>query len=180
MSIAGNGDRLARGQKSAMFSGGVGDGELKPSLAPANEPRNEDIPSVVDNSALFAAKKPEVFYRGKPFYGRVLVIPVELKGNSSIIVPDSAKEKSEVGRIVAFSDDSQLKKWGLSLGSMILFDRYAAVGQQFPLLNEQGENIIHLLLQECDVQMELTEVRIQPEPVPEIPAEELKPELVRP
>lgn len=167
MSIEGSGDRLARGQKSATFAGGYGEGELKPSLAPEGS-----IPDVVDNSALFVPKLPEVFYRGEPFYGRVLVIPVDLKSNSTVIIPDSAKDKSEVGRIAAFSEDSQLRKWGLVIGDMILFDRFAAVGQSFPLLNERGENVTHLLLQECDVQMKLTEIRR------EVEAETLKPELV--
>jgi co-chaperonin GroES (HSP10) len=155
--IVGGGDKLARGAKTATFSGGYGEGELKPSLAAEGS-----IPDVVDNSALFAAKKPQTWYKGKPFYGRVLVVPVDLKSNTTVIIPDSAKDKSEVGRIAAFSADSKLKEWGLELGALILFDRFAAVGQSFPLLNQDGENIVHLLLQECDVQMELIEVQ-QPE-----------------
>lgn len=158
MNENGHGDRLARGQRSATFSGGFGDGELKPSLAP-----EESIPAVVDNSALFAPKKPEVVYRGKPFNKRILVTRVELKSTSALIIPDSAKDKSEVGIIVSFSDDSDLKKLGLKEGCMILFDRFAAVGQNFPLLGEDGETKEHLLLQECDVAMEMTEVRLQPE-----------------
>lgn len=150
---AGSGDRLARGQKSATFSGGYGDGELKPSLAP-----EESIPAVVDNSALFAPKKPEVVYRGKPFNKRVLVTPVELENNSLLIIPDSAKQHSEVGIIVRLSDDSELKGQGIKEGSMVLFDRYAAAGQSFPLLDEFGESKVHLLLQECDIQMEMIAV----------------------
>lgn len=155
---AGSGDRLARGQKSATFSGGYGDGELKPSLAP-----EESIPAVVDNSALFAPKKPEVVYRGKPFNKRVLVTRVEIKSNSSIIVPDSAKEKSEVGIIVALSPDSDLAKQGIKEGCMVLFDRFASIGQCYPLLDENGETKEHVLLSECDIQMELVEVRLQTE-----------------
>ncbi len=156
MSIEGSGDKLASGRaKSATYSGaGFGEGELK---KPWDGP--EEVPSVVDNSALFAPKKPSVYYKGQPFNQRVLVTRVEMQSNSSIIIPDSAKEKSEVGRIVAFSADSKLREWGLNEGDMILFDKYAAVGQVFPLLNAAGECEPTLLLQECDIQMKMIEVK---------------------
>jgi co-chaperonin GroES (HSP10) len=151
----GNGDRLASGrQKSATFQGGFGPGELKPSVAPES-----DIPAVIDNSALFAPKRPSVYYRGKPFNKRILVTQVELENNSSIIIPDSAKGHSEVGRIKAFSQDSELQKQGLKVGSLVLFDKFSAVGQIFPLLGEDGETEPTLLLQEFDIQMEMEEVR---------------------
>jgi co-chaperonin GroES (HSP10) len=152
--MQGKGDRLARGDAKATFQGGYGEGELKPSIAPES-----DIPAVIDNSALFAPKRPSVYYRGKPFNKRILITQVELESNSDIIIPDSAKAKSEVGRIVQFSDDSDLKRLGLKEGCLILFDRFAAIGQSFKLLNENGESVDHVLLQEADVQMEMTEVR---------------------
>lgn len=167
MSIEGNGDRLARGQKSATFSGGYGEGELKPSLAP-----EETIPDVVDNSALFAPKRPSVVYKGKPFNKRILVTRVELENNSTLIIPDSAKGHSDVGIIVQLSDDSELRRMGLKEGSMVLFDRYAACGQEFPLITESGDSRVHLLLQEFDVQMELIAVR------QDVIGKKLAPELV--
>jgi co-chaperonin GroES (HSP10) len=155
MAIEGGGDKLASGRaKSASFMGGYGPGELKPSVA---EEDTAEIPAVVDNSALFAPKKPSVYYEGQPFNQRVLVTRVEMQSNSSIIIPDSAKEKSEVGRILAFSADSKLPHWGLEVGDLILFDRYSAVGQVFPLLNASGEVEPTLLLQDCDVQMRMIE-----------------------
>ena len=157
--MQGKGDRLARGDAKATFQGGYGEGELKPSIA-----KEGDCPSVVDNSALFAPKRPAVFYKGQPFNQRVLVTRVEMQSNSSIIIPDSAKEKSEVGRILAFAADSKLPGWGLKEGDLILFDRYAAIGQVFPLLNAKGEAEPTLLLQDCDVQMRLEEIRNDPEP----------------
>jgi co-chaperonin GroES (HSP10) len=159
MNNAGDGDRLARGQKSATFAGGFGPGELKPSIAP------EEVPSVVDNSALFAPKRPAVFYRGVPFNRRILVTQVELESNSSIIIPDSAKGHSEVGKIKAFSDDSELRTLGLKVGDLVLFDKYAAHGQMFPLLNESGETEPTLLLQEHDIQMKMEAVKNDPEPI---------------
>jgi co-chaperonin GroES (HSP10) len=151
-------DLLASGDAKGFSSvGGFGPGELKPNYS-------EEVPSVVDNSALFAPKAPAVFYKGTPFNSRVLVRRVELQSNSSIVIPESAKEKSEVGHILAFSKDSKLPEWGLNVGDMILFDRYAAVGQVFPLLNEKGESEPTLLLQDVDIQMKLEEVRNTPEP----------------
>jgi co-chaperonin GroES (HSP10) len=173
MNNEGDGDRLARGARKASFVGGFGDGELKPSVAT----EEEGIPDLVDNSALFAPKRPSCFYRGKPFNKRILVTQVELESHSSIILPDTAKGHSEVGRIKAFSSDSGLKekrfwlfRWwvirpGLKLGSLVLFDRFAAVGQIFPLLGETGETEMTLLLQEHDIEMEMEEVRQTPEPL---------------
>jgi co-chaperonin GroES (HSP10) len=158
----GDGDRLASGrQKSATFQGGYGPGELKPSIAV-----EEEVPSTIDNLAVFAPKRPEVFYRGKPFNKRILVTQVELESNTSIIIPDSAKGHSEVGRIKAFSDDSELRKQGLCEGDLVLFDKFAAVGQVFPLLTESGETEPTLLLSEVDIQMQMIPVRNEPEPEP--------------
>ena len=86
--MQGKGDRLARGDAKATFQGGYGEGELKPSIA-----KEGDFPSVVDNSALFAPKRPAVFYKGQPFNQRVLVTRVEMQSNSSIIIPDPQKRK---------------------------------------------------------------------------------------
>jgi co-chaperonin GroES (HSP10) len=164
MAIAGSGDKLASGRaKSATYSGaGYGEGTMKPNVAPEDDAA--EVPSVVDNSALFAPTKPAVYYKGKPFNKRILVTTVELERNSSIIVPESAKGHSEIGRIKAFSDDSELKNVGLKIGDLVLFDKYAAAGQSFPLLNENGETEPTLLLQECDIQMLMEEVRNTPEP----------------
>jgi co-chaperonin GroES (HSP10) len=154
----GSGDRLASGrQKTATFQGGYGPGELKPSVA-----EEETVPSVVDNSALFAPVRPAVVYKGKPFNHRVLVTQVELESTSKIIIPDSARGNSEVGRIKAFSADSELQKQGLTVGALVLFDKFSAVGQTFPLLNESGETEMTLLLCEHDIQMEMIEVRNDP------------------
>lgn len=144
-------DLLASGDaRSVSYTGGFGEGTMKSNLA-----EEGSIPETVDNSALFAPKAPTVVYRGQPFNKRVLVRPVEMKSNSAIIIPDSAKANSEVGIIVSFSVDSELKKQGMTEGTMVLFDKFAAVGQQFPLINEQGESESFLLLQEFDIQLQL-------------------------
>ena len=152
--IVGGGDKLARGAKSATFSGGFGEGEIQ---KPWERP--EEVPALVDNSALFAPKKPAVYYSGKPFNKRILVTQVELESNSTIVIPDSAKGNSEIGIIKAFSNDSELERQGLKVGDMVLFDKFAAVGQIFPLLNSAGETEPTLLLQEVDIQMQMVAVK---------------------
>lgn len=175
MAIEGSGDKLASGrQKSATFQGGFGDGEMR-GVSTAEEtclcenrsqpgskanPLCPDHGTVVDNSASLY-KKPAVTYRGRPFFGRVLVVRVERQSNSTIIIPDSARGKSDVGRIVKFCPESQLEKYGLRQQAMILFDKFASVGQEFPLLGDDGKEVEHLLLMECDVQMELEEIRTE-------------------
>ena len=41
----------------------------------------------------------------------------------------------------------------------MLFDKFAAVGQIFPLLNSTGETEPTLLLQEVDIQMQMVAVK---------------------
>lgn len=154
----GKGDRLARGDKSATFSGGYGPGELRPAVAPET-----DVPAIVDNSALFAKKIQTIYYKGRPLADRILIKRVAPRENNSVIViPDSAKGKSDAGIVVSISPLSKLAALGLKEGSMVLFDKFAAVGQEINLLDAKGEESEHLIVQDCDILMELEECRHEP------------------
>lgn len=157
-SIPGGGDALARGVKSVTFPGvskcleGCECTSCRPDLhflhTDANEEEQSSVASVVDNSALFAPKKPSICYRGTPLNDRILIKRVERDHGSSIVIPDSAKGKSDTGIVVSVSPMSKL---GLAPNELILFDKYAAVGQEIELVDEMGVTCEHLLVQECDV-----------------------------
>ena len=137
-SIPGGGDALARGVKSTTFPGLVAcppDCECascRPDLHYQAE--TEALPEIVDNSALFAPKKPEIYYRGKPLNDRILIKRIERASGSSLVIPDSARGKSDTGIVVSVSPVSKL---GLEPGALILFDKFAAVGQEIDLLDEK-------------------------------------------
>jgi co-chaperonin GroES (HSP10) len=153
-SIPGGGDALARGVRSSTFPGLVKCppececASCRPELHfKASEP--EEVPATVDNSALFAPKKPAVMYRGIPLSDRILLRRIEHEASTPIIIPDSAKGKSDMGVVVATSIDSDMP---LPKGTKVLFDKFAAVGQEISLFSEEdGRECEHLLVQECDV-----------------------------
>ncbi|MDA0745403.1 MAG: co-chaperone GroES [bacterium] len=87
----------------------------------------------------------------KPLGDRVLIQPVEegeqVKGG--IIIPDTAKEKPQRGKVVAVGDgkvDDSGKKIALSVksGDVVLYGKYA--GTEVSLNDEE-----HLIMSESDI-----------------------------
>ena len=163
-SIPGGGDALARGVKSVTFPGvskcleGCECTACRPDLHFHAEA--EELPTTVDNLATFAPKKPSICYRGTPLNDRILIKRVERQSGNMIVIPDSAKGKSDTGIVVNVAPASQL---GLQPNMLILFDKYAAVGQEITLVDEQGIECEHLLVQECDVLLVLEAYKVPSE-----------------
>lgn len=64
-----------------------------------------------------------------------------------MIVPDAHKEKSDVGFLWAVGPEvKDLKK-----GQMVLYDKYSTVGQNYSLLDEDGDEKEFLLLRQISV-----------------------------
>jgi len=160
----GRGDALASGAKAASFM-----------MPPAhkNEPvelRNvapeEKLVSRVDNSSLFKRPAPSVRYKGKPLGDRVLVRRVTKENNSLIVIPDAAKAKSDMGIVVGVGDGlidittGKRTPVNVKEGEIVLFDRFAAVGQEVTLADQSGEEAEHLILQAHDILLTLE--RIEP------------------
>jgi co-chaperonin GroES (HSP10) len=77
----------------------------------------------------------------------VLVIRVEREHSSQLIIPDSAKAKSDIGHVAEVGPQAtRCKK-----GELVLFDRFAAHGKEIELVDEQGIPRQHLLLNDVDV-----------------------------
>jgi chaperonin GroES len=87
----------------------------------------------------------------RPLHDRILVkrIEGEAKSKGGIIIPDTAKEKPQEGRVTAvgkgkLSDDGDLRPLDVQKGDRILFSKYA--GSEIKLDGEE-----HLIIREDDV-----------------------------
>ena len=86
----------------------------------------------------------------KPLADRVIVAPMELETKSgSIIIPDTAKEKPQQGKIVAtgpgtVSDNGERVAPEVKKGDIVLYGKYAGTE-----VNVDGND--YLILRESDV-----------------------------
>lgn len=153
------GDKLARGGKSATFTGAVKempgtsgiwdmdrDGPLPESYP--YEPAGE-ITEVVQ-------QKPAIGYEGQPVGDSILVQRVEREHSSLLVLPDSLKAKSDIGYVVAVGEEAKKAKQG----TLILFDRFASHGADIDLIDSQGVQRSFLLLKDYDVLMSLKKIAL--------------------
>ena len=87
----------------------------------------------------------------RPLQDRVIVkrLAEEEKTKGGIIIPDSAKEKPQEGKVVAagkgkVADDGKLLKLDVKVGDRILFSKYA--GNEVKIDGEE-----HLIMREDDI-----------------------------
>jgi len=87
----------------------------------------------------------------RPLQDRVIVkrLEEEEKTKGGIIIPDSAKEKPQQGKVVAVgkgkvADDGKLIKLDVKAGDRILFSKYA--GTEVKIEDEE-----HLIMREDDI-----------------------------
>ena len=86
----------------------------------------------------------------RPLHDRVIVkrIEEEEKTRGGIIIPDTAKEKPQEGRVVAVGpgkqDDGKVIPLGVKAGDKILFGKYS--GTEIKLDGEE-----HLIMREDDI-----------------------------
>lgn len=87
----------------------------------------------------------------RPLHDRIVVLRVDEEEVSSggIIIPDSAKEKPQEGKVVAvgngkIGDDGKIQKLELKKGDRILFSKYS--GNEIKI-----DGIEHLIMREDDV-----------------------------
>ncbi len=87
----------------------------------------------------------------RPLQDRILVkrIDDEEKTKGGIIIPDTAKEKPQEGKVISVgkgkvSEDGKLQKLDVKKGDKVLFSKYAGTE-----INIEGEE--HLIIREDDV-----------------------------
>jgi chaperonin GroES len=82
----------------------------------------------------------------KPLGDRVLIEPIEAetKTASGIIIPDSAKEKPQKGKVVAVGNGSKDQPLTVKEGDTVLYAKYAGTE-----LNHDGKT--YLIMRESDI-----------------------------
>jgi chaperonin GroES len=84
--------------------------------------------------------------KGKILAGKILVQPrkAEEKTSSGIIIPDSAKEKPQVGTVVLTGEAKKDEPMELKVGDVVFYGKYSGTE-----LNIDGED--YLLMSQNDV-----------------------------
>lgn len=89
---------------------------------------------------------------GRPMSGKVLVEPqaAEQKTASGIIIPDSAKEKPQRGKIVAIGNAKKDEPMEVKIGDVVLYGKYSGTeikidNQEYLIMNQ---NDILLVVEE--------------------------------
>ena len=82
----------------------------------------------------------------KPLADRVLVEPeaAEEKTASGIIIPDTAKEKPQKGKIIAVGDGTTDHKMNVKVGDRVLYGKYS--GTELTI-----EDTEYLIMKESDI-----------------------------
>jgi chaperonin GroES len=82
----------------------------------------------------------------KPLADRVLIepAPAETKTASGIIIPDTAQEKPQKGKVVAIGKGTKENPITLKVGDQILYGKYAGTE-----LNYEGSD--YLIMKESDI-----------------------------
>lgn len=80
---------------------------------------------------------------GRPMSGKVLVQPqaAEQKTSSGIIIPDSAQEKPQKGKIIAVGNEKHDEPMEVKVGDMVLYSKYGGTelkidDQEYLIMNQ--------------------------------------------
>ena len=86
----------------------------------------------------------------QPLDERVLVEPVETEEKvGSIIIPDTAKEKSTTGKVIAVGTDEEVQKL-IKVGDKVLYGKYA--GEEIKI---EGKK--HMIISRTDILAKITD-----------------------
>ena len=82
----------------------------------------------------------------KPLADRVLVEPseAETKTSSGIIIPDTAKEKPQRGKIVAVGPGTKENPVTVKVGDIVLYGKYSGTELQY-------DGVDYLIMKESDI-----------------------------
>jgi chaperonin GroES len=80
---------------------------------------------------------------GRPMSGKVLIQPqaAEQKTSSGIIIPDSAQEKPQRGKIVAIGNQKEDEPLEVKVGDIVLYGKYSGTeikidDQEYLIMNQ--------------------------------------------
>lgn len=122
--------------------------EPLPDLPPRTYVSTEEVPVAAQwDPAVPEAPKPEWHYTAQPRHDFVFLLRLSKEHSSRVIVPDAHKEKSDVAMVWAVGPEVK----DLAPGDICLFDKYATVGQEYSLLDEEGDDRDFLMLQDIHI-----------------------------
>lgn len=128
---------------------------------PLREKPAPKVTTITTNPFKATVTIPEkVHYSAEAKGDNVLVIRVEREHSSQLIIPESAKTKSDIGRVTAIGPD--VKR--CVKGDLILFDKFASHGKEIDLVDDQGIPRQHLLLNDVDVLLSLKRSAVASDP----------------
>jgi chaperonin GroES len=84
--------------------------------------------------------------KGKILAGKIMVLPqeAETKTASGIIIPDSAKEKPQIGKVVLVGEGKKREPMELKEGDTVYYGKYSGTTLTI-------ENVDYLLMSQTDV-----------------------------
>ena len=131
-------------------------GDPLPDIHPVEEEDSDVyLGPKVDIEIPVEPEKPAVVYQWDTPYGdNILVQRVDQEHSSNLVIPDSAKTKSQIGFVVAVGAGVKEVKQG----SLVIFDAFASHGKETNLIDEQGVERQMLLLKEYDIQLPIKKV----------------------
>ncbi len=82
----------------------------------------------------------------KPLADRVLIAPMEAetKTASGIIIPDTAKEKPQKGKVVAVGPGTKDEDMTVKVGDSVLYGKYAGTDLKF-------DGVDYLIMRQSDI-----------------------------
>ena len=133
----------------------AGNDELLAQYLPMASATDPAIPLEPAPVILAEPTKSEYVYRGTPRLDQILIKRASKEHSSQLIIPDAYKDNSDIGFIVSVGPDvTDLEK-----GLLVMFDKYATVGQAVRLVDEDGDEVEMLLMKSINVQLTLTRLR---------------------
>ena len=134
-------------------------GKELPNLSPPVEDRviAEDEVVIDELPEDVPVERPKVGYKGESLGDTVLIQRVDKEHSSNLIIPDSLKAKSEIAYIISAG---KLCKY-VEEGWLILFDRFASVGMEISLIDEDGIERERLVVHEYDILLKLDKIQLE-------------------
>ena len=116
-----------------------------PDLHPA--PLDFEVKELAEMPVYQEPSKPTIQYRATAFGENIIVQRVEKGHSSNLIIPDNALAKSDIGFVMSVGEKCQ----SVQVGKLVMFDAFAAHGNEVKLMDTDGIERESLLLKECDV-----------------------------
>ena len=108
------------------------------------------------SNRVFGEVRAEYGYRPTALGTQVFIKPVPKEHPSHFIVPDAFEPASDTGFVASVGPDVV----GIQPGQLVMYDRFAVAGNEFELLDEDGEPVKMVRLHSDFVFATLTRVKL--------------------